>query len=257
MCLSSIHDVEAYLRKLGRFPDLLGRYAGDKTDRSIWFEMVFAYWLEDRGIALEYEKEVNPESHKSVDFAASIEGTAVHLELVRIEHSDEVREHIEAQRQADTLFQSYGLLLNSDHKNPYFRTAAQLIRLQEKVLEKVEKFGEPSHQSISLVVVDCTNIHEGMLDDEDVRMAAYGRARAPEFQEYWGDAQLRGLFDPEFGARHADTLRQGVGGIVFVPELEPGAWDRSYIALNPALPVQEQLKKMAGFSKLACVAPAL
>jgi len=130
-----------------------------------------------------------------------------------------------------------------------------LIRLQEKILEKVDKFNVPSAQSISIVVVDCTNIHEGMLDDDDIRMALYGKTKNPEFQEYWEGVQLQGLCDPDFNRRNADLLHQRLSGIVFIPKLEPSAWDNSYIALNPAIETQKQLKKIALLSKLECVNP--
>ncbi|MDQ3777076.1 MAG: hypothetical protein M3461_23350 [Pseudomonadota bacterium] len=91
--------------------------------------------------------------------------------------------------------------MKSDHHNPYFRTAAQLIRLQEKILAKVTKFPLPKPDVIASVVVDCSNIQAGSIDDEDVRMAAFGRPRDPVWQEYWGKNRLLGLFEPAYKAR--------------------------------------------------------
>jgi hypothetical protein len=218
--------------------------------------MVFAYWLEDSGVPLEDEKHVNPESDKSVDFATSLDGLSYHIELVRVEHSDKVMHHIDTQAASNELFPTYLLLLSSDHKNEYFRTAAQLIRLQEKILEKVGKFAEPSLHTLSVIVVDCTNIHAGMLDAEDIRIAAYGKARNPVWQEYWSGSRLMGLFEPNYRARNAEELRRKVAAIVFISELKPGVLDKSYFAVNPAFHAAEQLHRLPGFLRLKNVLPA-
>ncbi|MDQ3777075.1 MAG: hypothetical protein M3461_23345 [Pseudomonadota bacterium] len=97
MSLDDIRDVAAYLHDCGRFEALLARYQAALDDRSIWFEMVFAYWLEESGVRLEYERQVNPDNTTSVDFAASFDEVQYLMELVRIEHSDDVAAHIEGQ----------------------------------------------------------------------------------------------------------------------------------------------------------------
>ncbi len=257
MYLTKITEVESYLRNLGRYSDLLIRYAQDNEDRSIWFEMVFAYWLEDSGIIPEYEKNVNPENNKSVDFAFLFHGVSYNLELVRVEHSDAVMEHIQAQQAADSIFHSYELLISSDHNNPYFRTAAQLIRLQEKILEKVDKFGLPSNKVLSIIIVDCTNIHSGRIDDDDVRIIAFGLAMNPVWQEFWNGKRLKGLFEADFTARNSKELRKKISAIIFLSELKPGALKNSYFVVNPAFVVAKQIKEVPLFKHLKYVGQAL
>lgn len=249
-------DVANYLRNLGRYGKILDRYDNTVTDRSIWFEMVFAYWLEEAGITPVYEYLANPNNEKTVDFFVTYGGINFQMELVRVEDSDEVTKHVEVQKSSDE-FSSYGLLLNSDDKNPYFKPAAQTIRLQEKILEKVEKFGVPSKNTVSLVIVDCTNIHIGRLDDEDVRTTAYGKAKCAVFQEYWNGSQIMGLFQSEYTARNAEMLRQRVSGIVFIGELKPGAMNDAFLAVNPSYDAAEQICKLPIFSCLTNVEPAL
>lgn len=256
MCLTDISEIHGYLEQLGRDGALLERYASNPHDRSIWFEMVFAYWLEDAGITPAYEQSVNTENEKTVDFVATVEGVTYQMELVRIEHSDEIMQDLEAQMATDEVAPIYGLLLSSDHDNEYFQTAAQLIRLQEKVLEKVEKFGEPSDNTLALVVVDCSNIHAGMLDDDDVRITAYGKPRQPEFQEYFRGIRINGFFEEHFAARHADALRRKVAAVIFVTELKPGALDEILVAVNPAYEVADIIVRLPIFRNITNVEPA-
>lgn len=255
MSLTNIGEVHDYLEVLGRYGALLQRYINDPNDRSIWFEMAFAYWLEEGGIKPSYEQRVNTENERTVDFVVNAEGWAYHMELVRIEHSEEITKHIEAQKAAEDFLPIYSLLLSSDKENEYFQTAAQLIRLQEKVLEKVDKFSTSSEETIALIVVDCSNINSGMLDDEDVRMTAYGKSRQPEYQEFFKGLQLNGLFEENYERRNAELLRSRVSGIVFIANLEPGALEGSFVAVNPAYDVAEMIMRLPIFVDLENVQP--
>ena len=257
MCLTDIKEVHNYLESFGRYGALLERYIKDPKDRSIWFEMVFAYWLEDAGITPSYEQRVNAENDKTVDFVATVKGWNYEMELVRVEHSEEIMKDLEVQKAADDFLPIYDLLLSSDHKNKYFQTAAQLIRLQEKVLEKVDKFGEPSENTLALIVVDCSNIHSGMLDDDDVRMTAYGKPRQREYQEYFRGLRLKGLFEEDFKVRQAEPLRRKISAVVFVKELKPGALDESFVAVNLARDVAAMIKQLPIFGDIENVQPAL
>ena len=257
MWLRDIVDVAAYLDRMGQYAALLERYHNTPEDRSIWFEMVFAYWLHDAGLAPAYEVNVNPTTARTVDFAADYSGLAYHMELVRIENSDQIQAHLEAQRDAGKMMPGYELLLKSDAPNPFFRTAAQLIRVQEKILEKIDKFAEPSEAVISLVVVDCSNINVGALDDEDVRMIAFGRAKQPHYQEYWDGLMFRGLFDHDFVARHAESLRRKLSAVVFVRKLEPNALARLLMACNSMRNNADPIRRLPIFSKVQDVKAAL
>lgn len=217
--------------------------------------MIFAYWLEDSGISLEYEKCVNPKNDKSIDFYALINRLSYYVELVRVENSDEVTHCIEEQKMSNESSQS--LIFRSDHENKYFRTASQLIRLQEKILEKIDKFGEPSEQVISIIVVDCTNINLGMLDHEDIRIVTYGKACKRAFQEYWGEFRLKGLFESSYTARNAESLRKKIAVIIFIPELkiEIEVLKKSYFVVNPAFNVAFELQSLPAFSDMEEVKP--
>lgn len=254
--LYDIRDIEEFLAKVGVYGDMLRRYLEEPENRSIWFEMVFAYMLEAKGITPEREKGVNTEVKKTVDFAAAVNGIDFYMELVRVEHSDEIRRYLEAKKESGDVPAFYGgLLLTSDDKNDFFQTAAQLIRLQEKILEKVEKFGEPSPDAVSIIVVDCSNINLGMLDSEDVRMAVYGKARNAFYQEYFKGKKLMGLFEDGFKARQAEELCRKVSAIVFLKELSPEALDEMLVAINPRFDVLRLIRQFPVFQDIENVQP--
>jgi len=253
MRLTDIKEVHKYLEGLGRYDALREQYINHPKDRSIWFEMVFAHWLEEAGISPRYEQRVNFENQKTVDFVTTMNGLNYQMELVRIEHSEEIMKDLKEQQASSPI---YGLLLNSDHSNEFYQPAAQLIRLQEKVLEKVDKFGEPSDKSLALIVVDCSNIHSGMLDDEDVRITAYGRAMQQLFQDYFRGQRLKGLFEKDYMARQAQSLRRKISAIVFVRALKPEALEESFVAVNPARDVIELIKQLPIFGDIRNVCPA-
>ena len=247
MALDDIRDINRYLEAIGRYGALLARYDAAPADRSIWFEMVFAYWLEEAGTTLAYEVPKNPENDSSIDFVAEADGHEYLLELVRIENSAEVAALLQKQVRVDGM---HALLLKGDHHNPFFRTAAQLIRVQEKILEKVAKFPRPDGGRVACVVVDCSNIHAGSIDDEDIRMTLFGGARNPHWQEYWGERRLLGLFEPEFRARGIEFLRERVNAIIFVNRLAPGALSTSLFAVNPSMAGCEGLRRIPAFGRL-------
>ena len=79
MRLTDIKDVHKYLEGLGRYNCLCKKYINRPKDRSIWFEMVFAYWLEEAGISPRYEQNVNVENDKTVDFVTTLNGLDYHI----------------------------------------------------------------------------------------------------------------------------------------------------------------------------------
>ena len=85
MSLTNIKGVANFLRKLGRYGKILDRYDNACTDRSIFFEMFFAYWLEVVGVTPVYEYPANPNNEKTVDFFVTYDGINIQMELVRVE----------------------------------------------------------------------------------------------------------------------------------------------------------------------------
>lgn len=223
----------SFLESTNRFGDLIAKYNENKKDRSLWFEIAFAYWFENEGYVLEYETNANPENKTSVDFRLKDNNYIFLFELLRVENSDEIGRHIKQQQEENKLFKSYELLLSSDQNNPYFKTAAQIIRLQEKLLEKVNKFTAPHENQFNIIVADCSNIHIGMIDSEDVRIALFGKSCNPIWQEFWDGNRLLGIFEKEYNRRNSDEFKQKIGAVIIVPKLEPGALRKAMVVVNP------------------------
>lgn len=246
-------EVEQHLDATGRYGKLLAAYRADSSDMSRRFELYFAYWLEAGGVAVEYEVDARQESARTVDFRVTLGRSALLLELVYIEHSDEVLAHIQAQQTADTLFHSYSLIMSSDHGSEKFRTAAQLIRLQEKILEKGDKFPPSTPHVFSVIVVDCSNIHAGMLDEDDVRITCFGRAHNPAFQEYWNGSPLIGLFEDKYNARGGTVIRERIHAIGFLKELDTDSLPEVLIAINPAFDSEGAMRIVSVLNRASVV----
>jgi hypothetical protein len=97
----------------------------------------------------------------------------------------------------------------------------------------------------------------GMLDDEDVRMVAYGKAYNLIWQEYWNNFPIKGLFEPSFTPRNAQLLRQKVSAIIFIPELKFDILEQAYLAINPVLNLEFDFQSIPAFSGLIKVMSAL
>lgn len=235
MACDSLKEIVQLLEENERFEQLINRYNQNNQDRSFWFELAFACWMESNGYEVEYEVNANTDNDSSIDYALDLNEHRCLFELFRVENSDEVRAYIEAQQEQDPLFESYQLILNSDHKNPHFTTAAQIIRMQEKILEKVRKFPTPENTMLSIIVCDCSTVHQGLLDDEDVRITMFGVSQNIIWQEYWGDERLKGMYETDYNFRGSDEFRVRVDAVIFLPKLEPNGLDNAMITLNPEM----------------------
>ena len=154
---SLMDDIIEYLEQSGNHDQLLAKWR-ERNDDEIRFEVLFAYWCEEKCLSLNYEVNVNPDNDKTVDFNFVTDNdVTVNLELVRPDLNKGIREQLTG----DVL---QGYILTSDHADPDFRTCAQLIKLQWALLEKIEKFPQLSETTINIIVVDCTNVHAGMFD---------------------------------------------------------------------------------------------
>jgi hypothetical protein len=262
MAQESLQDIVAFLSSMPRYRGLIARYERAPEDHSLWFELSFAYWLERDGYPLRYEVPVNPKNQTSVDFELTRGERRLLFELTRVERSDEIQAHIDAQTHNDAPLQVYDVLLSSDHQDPYFKTAAQAIRLQEKILEKISKFPDPTANTTSFIVVDCSTTHEGMLDGADVEIVMYGRCHNPLFQEYWNGNRLVGMYEPTYSRRNSDEFKKKIDGILFLPELKPAGLKEAFVTLNPTCGSERRqkafsdIKHVSTFGDLRAVLPA-
>ena len=209
-------------------------------DASFVFEALFAYALERHGSSPGYEVNINPENSSTVDFILPEQnGSRLCFELVSPNMSDELA-HEAGPRVTDAEGGSvYGAVLHSDNPNQHLRPEAQTIRMQEKLLEKVEKFPPPTEGVFPAIAVDCTKFHSGQYDEEDCRMVMFGRTQEPMLQERWEGSGLMGLLDERNVRRGASEFRERIDAVIFVPEVSP---DTAANVLNDALIVMNTLR---------------
>jgi len=253
MACDSLEEMVQLLKKTERFKSLVDRYNKDSRDRSFWFELAFACWMESKGSNVKYEVNANPDNDSSIDFALDLHECRCLFELLRVETSDEINAYIEAQKKQDSSFKPYQLLLKSDHKKPHFRTAAQTIRMQEKILEKVRKFPGPKQTILSIIVCDCSTIHLGMLDDEDVRIAMFGKPKNPILRERWNGVKLKGMYETNYKFRNSDDFRKRINAVIFVPKLEPNGLEKAMITLNPEMDDEKKEKILDILKGIKCL----
>ena len=104
--------------------------------------------------------------------------------------------------------------------------------MQEKLLEKVEKFPEPAEAIFSTIVVDYSAFHFGHFDGEDCRMVLFGRTQNPYFQEYWNGKPIVGILHPGNNRRGAKEFRERVTAVVFIPEKDVNLLDKAFVLMN-------------------------
>ncbi|HUJ16934.1 MAG TPA: hypothetical protein VL197_02990 [Nitrospirota bacterium] len=133
-------DIIAMLTRLGRYSRLFNSIT-DPIPQSFLFELLFANTLETNGVELNYEVNIRPSTKTSVDFVHdNNDGTRLCFELVSPEMSDQLKQGSAPVKTEIEGVSKWSVLLESGHKNPHLRPEAQTIRMQEKILEKVEKF---------------------------------------------------------------------------------------------------------------------
>jgi len=219
-------DIIEYLEQSGNHDQLLVKWR-ERNDDEIRFEVLFAYWCEEKCLSLNYEVNVNPDNDKTVDFNfVTNNDVTVNLELVRPDLNKGIREQLTG----DVL---QGYILTSDHADPNFRTCAQLIKLQWALLEKIEKFPQLSETTINIIVVDCTNVHAGMFDRHDLGMAMYGYPGNPVWQEYWEGNKLIGMWEEGYNQRGSEGFCNRISAVIFVPIQENELLENALSALNP------------------------
>jgi hypothetical protein len=227
-------DLISLLRETGRYPTLVRNLeSADWPARSFIFEAIFAGKFEAAKCPLRYEASVNRSSTESMDFAYPATGTPrVCFELVSPRMSDPLRRNYGPHATPIPGLLVEGASLSGDDPDEHLRPEAQTIRLQEKVLEKVGKLPEPADDVFAVLVVDCTDINFGMLDQEDCRMLMFGRTRFAPAQEFWRGARVRGLLEETNTSRGATLLRERASAVILVTEI---AWDPlpgSFLVLN-------------------------
>lgn len=233
-----LQEIVDSLRDLGKFNSIVEKIDNTRPlPMSFVFEALFANSFVKNGIDLDYEK-ILPESGNSTpDFLYKSEnGKKCCFELIRPEMSEELKIECEPEpTEVDGVY-TWEALLDGRPPQQHLRPEAFTIRMQEKLLEKVEQLPTSSNEIFSFVVVDCFNFHFGHMDDEDFRMVMWGKTITPEFQEYWEGNRIQGLLEKDYDRRNANIFRERITGVIFVPDIKLDPLDGAYLALNNLRP---------------------
>ncbi len=227
-----IDDIVANLTGLGRYSRLLNCIA-DPVPQSFLFELLFANTLETNGLGLRYEVNMRLGTNATVDFVyEDNDGTLLCFELLSPEMSKQLKlESAPVETETEGV-STWSVLLEGGHENPHLRPQAQTIRMQEKLLEKVDKFPEPMDGTFSTIVVDCSAFHFGHFDGEDCGMVLFGRTQNPYFQEYWNGRPIMGILNPDDNRRGAREFRERITAVVFISEKDIQLLDGAFLLLN-------------------------
>lgn len=232
MSEDSLENIVSKLRCMEKFSSLVNKYNECPTS-SFMFEILFAHTFENYGMSLEYEVGISPLNNSTVDFTfTETDNKKLCFELVSPEMSDELKRQCTPRKTEVDGILEWEVLLESGHSNEYLRPESQTIRIQEKILEKVNKFPDPTDDIYSIIVVDCSSFHFGHFDGEDCRMVMFGNTQNPLFQEYWEGSPVKGILNPENNNRGAKDFRNRITSVLFIQEKSTDIFSKAFVVLN-------------------------
>ncbi len=245
-----------FLQGTGRYGRLLSEVlaANNKANlKSHLLEATFAYQFENAGMPLKYDVAGRSEDSTSVDFICQTDsGEEICVELRLVQQRQWITDLFEQQlREADC----FGTTLDGAEDR------AETLRLQRAILAKAVdengkliKFQRPQSGRWSVVAIEVSELHLGMIDEADCVLVAYGDRAVPEFAR----RQLLGLFQealPDDPAHIHEVaggfapFRESIHGVLFlrkVPEGSPVNFDLEYLFLgNHQLITSEDVNRIA------------
>jgi hypothetical protein len=229
-------EILDFLRPFGKYSLIIDNIeTSDSPKTSFIFEALFAYALERHEISPDYEVNVTPHNNSTIDFVyAEAGGNKLCFELLSPDMSDELREQCIPTATEIEGISKWEVLLEGSHPNPYLRPEALTIRMQEKLLEKIDKFPDPSDDIFSVISINCESFHFGRFDGEDARMVMYGRTVNSIFQEFWDGEPIKGLLDDSLIRRGSREFRERISAAIFIPNIDAPSniLDGSILILN-------------------------
>jgi hypothetical protein len=234
--LQSVPWAAPLLRRVAQARDL-----PEPEHKPLMFEVRFAFELHRAGVVAEYEYPTGI-GGSSVDFR--IPGSPEWLiEIVSIRTSRVVQQ---ATRQIDSPYTGYGndssnpypikrhsFQMSTSDSNPRQRPEGELIRVQEKIGEKVRvKDGSPTKFPISngamhLIVVDMRGYLDGGGHKNAYRQIAYGAQNAIVNREWVGEfwqepsgkrEPIKGLFEASNTRPAAQLIQERIHFLGFINE---------------------------------------
>jgi len=226
----------------------MSQSARSQAKMGVLLETRFAYELHRTGHSVEYEYGTGV-GGSTVDFHVSGPPEWL-IEIVSVQASDAMRRAT----RTDGVFSE--VLLTTDAEDPAQSEESELIRVQEKIGEKVlDSQGRPTKfpQSDGALHVILTDVR-GLLcsDVDDYGEIAYGsEGLSPDKKwkiHFWNGAPIRGLFDRANPLRASELVRKRIHFLGFVHEhtyRDGEIADRARSFANPHLLPDEAERRQA------------
>jgi hypothetical protein len=219
------------------------------------FEARFANELYRCGITAQYEHKAGI-GDSTIDFAIQTDPDLWLIELVIAEETQAIGIATYEQELMGPSGDALGvkgrfLELRSDAADQKSTIAGEMLKLQVKLYEKVEKGGKPHKFPVPAanvkhaIVIDARGFAGGDgLNNEELRQLVYGPENVKDQRvvQFFGDDVVLGIFDARNERPGAQLLRERIHLIGFVREEEFGAskfQEQVSYHVNPFLPEYE------------------
>lgn len=196
---------------------------GELKNRSFLFEARFAVEINNKCKNISYEFKTGVGS-SSVDFCIRTSKHSLLVELVTMESSEAVRSATKPKVIDKIVFTE--TVLSSKNEDSRESTAGELIKVQEKIGEKVfknhiaTKFKTPSDNNLHLIIVDMRGFEIGVFDQADCNQLMYGpeSVKPKGLIQFWNTQPVRGLLEKNCKPEYTVHVRDKIHCIGFVSE---------------------------------------
>lgn len=220
-------------------------------NKSHMFEVRFAAELNACGCEAHYEYDAGV-GGKTIDFCVQGGQQQILVELVSIGESDAVNEATDVLPLATAKPSSVNVLqLSTDSGES--SEEGEYVLVQQKILEKVEKFAKPVDRTIQIILVDIRGFcGVGNADAIDLQHIVYGASGLQEvYVRRWKGKPIQGLFELNNPLRKVRLLHERIHFIGFANESRYTAGELRDPAVvryysNPLLISNDQLPTLVG-----------
>lgn len=229
-------------------------------NRPTFFELMIAGELVELGITEAVYEWTRNEVPGSVDFHFEYCGREWLLEAVHVSDSAVVLDATYEQEVSPGI--TIGeLSLSSSNEDRRLSDAGEMLRIQEKILEKVYdrrrkraiKFPPIRDHRVHVLVVDVRRFLLGHLDEYDAGQIGFGPRAAGAFAQYWSaDGKERpvfGLFQEEHPSPGAKILQERVHFVLLSPVrrfTQGGLFLGAFLLANPSLLSESCIHELLG-----------
>jgi hypothetical protein len=194
-----------------------------KSNKSLLFELRFAFALFQAGISSIYE--IEGERQSTLDFGFSHAGTTWKVELMRLEETEAVRSATQTTTDGDG-FEVTRRLLSSSADDARQSEHGETLKAVQRICQKCERNGRAHKFPLPdncyhLLLIDFRTFLNGGDQWDRVHVGLGGESVTPEYcRRYWGGTLISGVFDERTISKGAEFAQSRVHLLGFVNETE-------------------------------------